>query len=167
MIYHEMHTSQFQARYFSAIAKQLNYKMAEGVSPSIRFPDFGPYDERMGYVGIPEFTRILNTQGFVVAKQARMSKSLLNLHLSPIFPEKDQAGLALYDSHQQLLYSLPTPAHIYADFNAVPKLLTDTLLFIEDRELLDVRYPKRNPAVNWSRQNTLLFLLMTHRVPAP
>ena len=164
MIYHEMHTSQFQARYFSEIAKQLNYKLEKGISPAIRFPGYGPYDERLGYTRIPEFTKLLAAQHFVISSQARMSPAMLNLHLSPIYPEKDQAGLAMFDSHQQLLYSIQSPAHIYANFNAVPKLLTDTLLFIEDRELLDDRYPMRNPAVNWSRLNRAVFDQAVHFV---
>ncbi|HXA46605.1 MAG TPA: transglycosylase domain-containing protein, partial [Burkholderiaceae bacterium] len=63
----------------------------------------------------------------------------------------DQAGLDLFDSKQHLMYSSRSPERVYANFEAVPKLLCDTLLFIEDRELLDTRYPTRNPAVNWSR----------------
>src|SRR6185437_2241227 len=65
--------------------------------------------------------------------------------------EKDQAGLDLYDEKHQLLYTARSPERIYGSFDAVPKLLADTLLFIEDRELLDATHPKRNPAVNWSR----------------
>lgn len=164
MIYYEMHTSQFQAHYFAVIAKQLNYKLADGISPAIRFPAYGPYDERLGYTRIAEFTKLLAAQQFVVSRQVRMSPAMLNLSLSPIYAEKDQAGLVLYGSHQQLLYSVQSPAHIYADFDAVPKLLTDTLLFIEDRELLDTRYPMRNPAVNWSRLNRAVFDQAVHVV---
>lgn len=164
MIYNEMHSSRFQARYFSGIAKQLNYKLANGISPAIRFPSYGPYDERLGYIRIPEFTNLLTAQQFVVSRQVRMSPALLNLPLSPIYPEKDQSGLVLFDSHQQLLYSVRSPEHIYTSFNAVPKLLTDTLLFIEDRELLDARYPMRNPAVNWSRLNRAVFDQAVHVV---
>lgn len=147
----ELHSSRLQARYFSNIASGLKYKVANGISSSIRFPKSGPYDERLGYSKIPEYTKLLTTHEFAVTQQARMTPALLNLPLPPIYPEKDQAGLDLLDSKQQSLYSARSPERVYANFEAVPKLLTETLLFIEDRELLDVRYPSRNPAVNWSR----------------
>jgi membrane peptidoglycan carboxypeptidase len=153
----ELHSSRFQAKYFSNIAGKLKYELANGISPSIRFPKFGPYDERLGYTRIPEYTRLLIERDFIVSRQARMSPALLNLQLPPIYQEKDQAGLNLLDSNQQSLYSARSPQHVYANFNAIPKLLTATLLFVEDRELLDARYPERNPAVNWSRLERAVF----------
>ncbi|HSY28157.1 MAG TPA: transglycosylase domain-containing protein, partial [Burkholderiaceae bacterium] len=153
----EMHSSEYQAEYFSNIGKGLNFKVGKGSSPAIRFPKFGPYDERLGYSKIPEYAKLLTAHDFVVTEQARMSTPLLNLPLPPIYPEKDQAGLDLYDSKQHLMYSSRSPERVYTNFDAVPKLLTDTLLFIEDRELLDARYPTRNPAVNWSRLDRAVF----------
>jgi len=157
MVINESRASRLQARYFSGVASGLKYQLANGISPSIRFPKFGPYDERFGYTGIPEYTKLLGEHDFVISRQARMSPALLNLQLPPIYPEKDQAGLELLDSKQQSLYQARWPQHVYADFKAIPKLLTETLLFIEDRELLDARYPMRNPAVNWSRLDRAVF----------
>ncbi|MBV8633461.1 MAG: transglycosylase domain-containing protein, partial [Burkholderiaceae bacterium] len=153
----EMRTSRFQADYFSRTASGLSYKMGQGPSKAIRFPKTGPYDERLGYSRLPEFTKLLSDQNFVVTDQARMSPELLTLPLPPIYPEKDRAGLDLYDDKHQLLYSARSPERVYADFDAVPKLLADTLLFIEDRELLDASHPERNPAVNWSRLDRAIF----------
>jgi membrane peptidoglycan carboxypeptidase len=158
----EYHSSRLQARYFFNIASGLKYKLANGISSSIRFPKAGPYDQRMGYSKISEFTSLLTAHDFVLTEQARMSPALFNLPLPPIYPEKDQAGLNLLDSQQQLLYSSRSPERVYADFEAVPKLLADTLLFIEDRELLDARYPERNPAVNWSRLERAVFDQVMH-----
>ncbi|HEX7642844.1 MAG TPA: transglycosylase domain-containing protein [Burkholderiaceae bacterium] len=147
----EMRTSHFQAQYFSKLAAKLNYKMGAGPSKAIRFPKTGPYDERLGYSRLPEFTKLLTDQNFVITDQARMSPELLTLPLPPIYQEKDRAGIDLYDDKHQLLYTARSPERVYADFDSVPKLLADTLLFIEDRELLDAAHPHRNPAVNWSR----------------
>ncbi|MFI4940642.1 MAG: transglycosylase domain-containing protein [Burkholderiales bacterium] len=158
----ECHSSRLQARYFFNIASGLKYKLANGISSSIRFPKTAPYDQRMGYSKIPEFTGLLTAHNFVVTEQARMSPTLFNLSLPPIYPEKDQAGLNLLDSQQHLLYSSRSPERVYADFEAVPKLLADTLMFIEDRELLDARYPERNPAVNWSRLERAVFDQVIH-----
>ena len=151
IVLNEMRTSHFQSEYFSKIASKLNYKMGPGVSRAIRFPKTGPYDERLGYSRLPEFTKLLTDQNFVITDQARMSPELLTLPLPPIYQEKDRAGLDLYDDKHQLLYTTRSPERVYPDFESVPKLLTDTLLFIEDRELLDTTHPYRNPAVNWSR----------------
>jgi membrane peptidoglycan carboxypeptidase len=153
----EMHTSRFQAQFFSKIGKGLSFKLEKGSSPAIRFPKTGPYDERLGYSKIPEFSKLLTSRDFVVTGQARMSPALLNLPLPPIYSEKDQAGLDLYDSKQHLMYSSRSPERVYASFDAVPDLLSDTLLYIEDRELLDAHYPTRNPAVNWSRLDRAVF----------
>lgn len=153
----EMHSSYYQAQYFSKIGKDLNFKLEKGSSNAIRFPKTGPYDERLGYSKIPEFEKLMSARDFVVTEQAHMSPGLLNLPLPPIYAEKDQAGLDLYDTKHQLIYSSRSPERIYTSFDAVPKLLADTLLFIEDRELLDTRYPTRNPAINWSRLDRAVF----------
>lgn len=157
LVVNEFHSSSIQARYFSSIAGRLDFKLENGISSSIRFPKFGPYDERLGYSNIPEFTRLLNAHGFVITAQAHMSPTMLHMELPPIYPEKDQAGLDLLDRKQRLLYSIRSPQRVYGNFDAIPELLTHTLLFIEDRELLDPRYPMRNPAVNWSRLDRAIF----------
>jgi membrane peptidoglycan carboxypeptidase len=166
LVLHEMRTSHYQAEYFSKIAAGFRFKLGEGPSKSIRFPKTGPYDERLGYSKIPEYTKLLTQQNFVITEQARMSPELLNSPLSPIYPEKDQAGLDLFDNKQQLLYSARSPDRVYASFETVPKLLADTLLFIEDRELLDAAHPQRNPAVNWSRLDRAVLDQALHAVNA-
>src|SRR5665647_2441078 len=45
----ELHTSERQARYLSELAHDLTFKLESGPSPTIRFPQSGPYDERLGY----------------------------------------------------------------------------------------------------------------------
>ncbi|MFL5284518.1 MAG: transglycosylase domain-containing protein [Rhodopila sp.] len=49
---------------------------------------------------------------------------------------------------------------IYRDFDDIPPLVVDTLLFIEDRHLLDGQDVHRNPAVEWRR----LVLVVGHRL---
>src|SRR4029434_986735 len=41
------------------------------------------------------------------------------------------------------------PEQVYGRFEFVPPLLINTLLFIENRELLDARQPYPNPAGDW------------------
>jgi hypothetical protein len=45
----ELRTSWFEAHYFASTARKLIYHLEPGPSPSIRFPQTGPYDERLGY----------------------------------------------------------------------------------------------------------------------
>ncbi|MBU6993705.1 transglycosylase domain-containing protein [Ferrovum myxofaciens] len=157
IVINELRSSWLQAHYFFRLASRLDYKLEKGPSPSIRFPKSGPYDERLGYGQIPEYTKSLTTRGFVVTEQVRMSPALLESPLAPIYAEKDQAGLMLLDHNQRLLYALLSPTRTYVSFDSIPKILIDTLLFIEDKELLNSHYPMRNPAVNWSRLDRALF----------
>jgi membrane peptidoglycan carboxypeptidase len=157
VVINEIHSSTMQAHYFSNIASKLDFTMGKGASTSIRFPKFGPYDKRLGYCDIPDFSRRLQAHGYVITEQARMSPTMLLLQLPPIYPEKDQAGLSLLGRDHRLIYSVRSPERIYGNFDSIPRLLTQTLLFIEDRELLDSRYPMRNPAVNWSRLSRAIF----------
>ena len=164
IVINELRSSWLQAHYFFRLATRLDYKLEKGPSSSIRFPKSGPYDERLGYNKIPEYTKSLTSRGFVVTEQVRMSPTLLDSPLAPIYAEKDRAGLTLLDYNQRLLYVLLSPTRVYTNFDSIPKILTDTLLFIEDKELLDSRYPMRNPAVNWSRLDRALFDQVLHAI---
>jgi membrane peptidoglycan carboxypeptidase len=154
LVNNELRTSQWQARYLSELGRELTFTLEPGPSPSIRFPDTGPYDERLGYSRIPAFTQFLTTRDYLLTRQARISPRLAELTdrgLSPPYREKSQAGLDLLDCNRQSLYSERFPERSYQHFESVPRLLADSLLFIEDRDLLTTRYPLRNPAVDWSR----------------
>ena len=154
LVNNELRSSQWQARYLSELGRELTFRLEPGPSPSIRFPQSGPYDERLGYSKIPAFTQFLTAHDYQITQQARISPRLAELTdrgLSPPYHEKSQAGLDLLDCNQQSLYSERFPERSYKHFNSVPRLLVDTLLFIEDRDLLTTRYPLRNPAIDWSR----------------
>src|SRR5690349_11566435 len=66
MLYWEMRSSTLQARPFAWSASALNYTVAEGPSPSIRFPKPGPFDERLGYSRLPQFLERLTGEHFVI-----------------------------------------------------------------------------------------------------
>jgi membrane peptidoglycan carboxypeptidase len=154
LVNNELRSSQWQARYLSELGRELTFRLEPGPSPSIRFPQSGPYDERLGYSKIPAFTQFLTAHDYQITQQARISPRLAEFTdrgLSQPYREKSQAGLDLLDCNQQSLYSERFPERSYKHFDSVPPLLVDTLLFIEDRDLLTTRYPLRNPAVDWSR----------------
>ncbi len=150
----EIQTSRLQAHYLSELTRDLSYTVEAGPSDHIRFPVNGPYDERLGYSMIPAFQQRLLARGFVVGKQARDSQRMLSLADRGLFlpyEEKDQSGLMLFDSTGAPLFATVFPQRVYADFDAVPRVVADALMFIEDRYLLDPNQPNRNPAIDWGR----------------
>jgi membrane peptidoglycan carboxypeptidase len=150
----EFKTSRRQAERLHALAQELSHKVEPGPSNAIRFPGPGPYDTRMGYHQLPRFIERLGSQGFTVTAQARMSPRMLELRdrsLFSVYREKDQAGLQLADCRGDALYAAHYPERVYPGFEAVPPLLVEALLFIENRELLDDSRPMRNPAIEWDR----------------
>src|SRR5919198_5474437 len=57
----ELPSSALQARYLSALGSQISFAVGPGPSPLIRYPRTGPYDLRLGYVGLPGFLQRLQT----------------------------------------------------------------------------------------------------------
>ena len=150
----EMRTSYFQSALFTRLAAGLRFAVKDGPSEAIRFPKSGPYDERLGYIALPEFVNSLTARGFAVDSQARWTSDLarfVSAGTFPVYREKDRAGLRIYDRGGEQLYRAEFPERFYRDFASIPDLVVNTLLFVEDRYLLDRDYPERNPAVEWSR----------------
>ncbi|GGY82776.1 transglycosylase domain-containing protein [Pseudoduganella plicata] len=150
----EFRTSTMQSRYFSGVVKQLTYKVEPGPSKSIRFPKESPYDERLGYANIPDYLARLKQRDYEITAQARFSPKMVQLADMGVFTtfrEKTRTGLTIYDCRAQPLFSASYPERIYPGFEQAPQALIHSLLFIENRELLDNKYPTRNPAVEWDR----------------
>src|SRR3546814_6889569 len=59
----EAKTSTLQAEVFSHMAAQMSYRVDSGPSERILFPKVGPYDRRLGYVGLPGFVAAPGGQG--------------------------------------------------------------------------------------------------------
>ena len=154
LVLDELRTSEYQAQELARVAREAVFEVEPGPSPSIRFPTTGPYDERLGYASLPEFVARLAASGFAIESQARHSPRLQALEdwgLSPVYREKDRAGLRIVGRDGTPLFSTRYPGNAYERFEDVPKAVVEALLFVENREVLDTRYPKRNPAVEWDR----------------
>lgn len=150
----EARSSTLQALLFSEIARDADWKVADGPSPSVRFPEHGPYDRRLGYIELPAILERLSDRGWRIDRQARLSPKYLKLMDRGVFPpyrEKQRAGLEVVDSYQNQLHASLYPTRVYSEFEDIPKLVVDTLLFVENRDLLDETTPKRNPAVEADR----------------
>lgn len=151
---YELIASPFQAMMLAGYGKRLTYQLEEGANPEPAPSPRGPYDVRLGYPYLAEYIGRLREQGFEVTRQARVSPDMARIGDFGLFMpyrEKSVAGLELLDCSQKPLQSLRFPTYTYADFDAVPAVVANTLLYIENRELLDPNHPQRNPAVEWDR----------------
>ena len=163
----EFRSSWLQSLVFSAIAHRMTFAPASGPSGAIRYPRTGPYDERLGYSRIPEFIERTRHQGYGIAAQARDSKLYLtatDLGVFPIYREKDQAGLQVVDQEGKPFYEFRDPERAYRAYSEIPEVVVDTLLFTENRAMLDPRHPNRNPAIEWPRLSHAIFDYGVHAV---
>ncbi len=150
----ESHGSFLQSRILTQRAQNMAYAVQPGRAADAQFPTSGPFDERLGYTAIPGFVDRLVGKGFTVEQQAAPSEEMhafVRKGGYALYREKNQAGLKIVDRTGQPIYAKSFPQFVYPAFKAVPRLMADTLLFIEDRDLLDERFTRRNPAVSWNR----------------
>ncbi|MBD8151216.1 penicillin-binding protein [Pseudomonas fluorescens] len=151
---HEMHSARWQARMLSQWAAQLTYSVEPGPSDAIVYPGAGPFDRRLGYSALGEFLPRVLKRNYVIQSQSRFSEALMDYSRHGLFipySEKIQAGLTITDCRAAPLYQFHYPTQFYAHFSDVPPLMVRSLLFIENRELLDPDPPQANPAVDWPR----------------
>lgn len=165
----ELRTSSWQAHHFAQLAQSQTFPVKPGPNGSARFPNSGPYDERLGYHDLPKFLDRLRARGYIVAQQAVPSNDMvawMDRGMNAPYHEKDQAGLELLDVEGRPIYRVRHPERVYDRFDAVPPLLVDSLLAIENRTLLQTEYPKRNPAVEWTRLARAVWDRALHTVNA-
>ncbi len=154
LAWQELQGSHLQSKWLSRYAATLNYDLQPGASDSILFPDKGPFDERFGYARLPDFLARLSQRNFAVLQQVRFSPELQDYASRGLFipyPEKPQAGLSVDDCRGLPLYATSYPHQFYPEFSDVPPVIAQSLLFIEDRGLLNTEHPRVNPAVDWPR----------------
>jgi membrane peptidoglycan carboxypeptidase len=150
----EMRTFGFESYLFHSVARDAAFEIQPGgASWDLPAPS-GPYDRRMGYADLRKSVSLLHAQGFDVIAQARSNEALERIAGFGLFPpyrEKAQAGLHITDRSGAPLFTAIQPARAYASFDDIPPVIVRSLLFIENRELLDEATPRRNPAVEWDR----------------
>ncbi|MFK2913043.1 transglycosylase domain-containing protein [Pseudomonas sp. 3HC3] len=152
--YDEFRTSELQSREFSKLAGTLTYSLQPGPSDAIIYPGDGPFDKRLGYSALGEFLPRLLKRDYLISEQVKFSPALMNYVEHGLFApyiEKIQAGLSITDCRGDTLYQYNYPQHLYPDFAAIPPVMVNSLLFIENRDLLDTNDPRNNPAVDWPR----------------
>jgi len=150
----ELRSSRLQATLLSAVARRAQYGVLPGPSDTIRFPQHGPLNVRYGYTRLPVFLQRLHAAGYATMAQARWSSMLLaldRLHVSPPYQPRVPAGLTLLDRHGDPLYEFRQPRRVFRTFEDIPPVVVNTLLFIENRELLESAHPFDNPAIEVDR----------------
>jgi membrane peptidoglycan carboxypeptidase len=154
MVSSEVRSSKLQAREFSQFAHSLSYTLEPGPSDDIVYPGDGPFDERLGYSALSEFLPKLLKRDYRITEQARFSPELISYAKRGFFvpyQEKSQSGLTIADCRGDALYQFTYPQQLYPTFASIPPVVVNSLLFIENRDLLDPRQPQSNPAVDWPR----------------
>ena len=150
----ESRSAHLQSRELSRYAAGLTYQVEPGPSERILYPSDGPFDKRQGYAYLPLMLERLHQRDYQITEQARFSDALLAYSrrgLFPPFTEKSQSGLSISDCRGTPFYEFRYPQQGYADFASIAPLVVDSLLFIENRHLLDASQPLANPAVDWPR----------------
>lgn len=154
VIIYEWRTSFIQSWVYSNYARKLQFTLGSGPSPSIVFPEEGPFDERRGYVTIPAFVINLRKNNYEITRQARFSPALeraVRDGITPPYKEKNVAGLSILDRLGMPLYESIPRERIYASFEDIPEDIIKILLFIENRELLKPTGDTQNPVFEWNR----------------
>jgi hypothetical protein len=106
----ELHTSWLQAKVFSAVARRLTYTVEAGSGGSIRYPNGGPYDRRLGYTLQAGIVERLLADGFRIDAQARWSRLagwLADAGFYPVYAVKSRAGLSVLDRRGQPVRNTP------------------------------------------------------------
>lgn len=150
----EVRSSWLQSQLLSAIGRRLEYPLRAGATVDVPRAAPGPYDLRLGFTPLAGFIECLQRSGYEVSAQANPSataRTLSFLGLPAIYREKLQAGLRIEDRAGAPIFESRYPFTVYPDYRAVPPVVINTLLFIENRQLLDPTYPGRNPAIEWER----------------
>ncbi|MBO0057977.1 hypothetical protein JJD30_14945, partial [Listeria monocytogenes] len=86
----------------------------------------------------------LYDRDYAITRQAHFSPALMRYaehRLFPPYAEKAQAGLDIADCRGVPIYDFRYPQRRYANFASLPPLVVQSLLFIENRDLLDHERP--------------------------
>ncbi len=152
LVFVELRTSRLQSKLLAALSARLHYRLDPGPSLTLLAAPPGPYDHRFGYSGLTEVvSRLRNT--FQISAQASNSSAALrfsSLGGYPVYGEKSQAGLQILDRRGHPMFTAQYPGAVYTTFDAIPPLIVKSLLYVENRNVLDDG-PYGNPAVEWNR----------------
>ncbi|MCT7942358.1 transglycosylase domain-containing protein [Shewanella sp. SP1S2-7] len=149
----EVKTSHYQSKLVNHYGTQLTYQVVPFASDKVIYPQYGPFDIRHGYTKLPQYIDKLVKNGFIIEQQASFSPMLMDYTRYGFFPpyhEKAQSGLIIKDCRDENVFDALYPSRAYQDSDLIPSEVTNTLLFIENRELWNPE-PNHNPVIDWPR----------------
>jgi membrane peptidoglycan carboxypeptidase len=149
----EMRTGYYSAKPISDYAKTLTYQLQNAPATRVVYPQGGPFDERHGYTKLPDLLLRLQERGFVIRAQAEFSPAMYLYAAQGFFPpyrEKVQSGLFLADCRNETIFDFNYPQRVYRQPQQIPLVVAQSLLFIENRNLLTIP-AQANPVMDWPR----------------
>lgn len=151
LAYVEHETSWLQSRIFGEVAA--GTKNATEKSNRDELPQAtGPYDMRLGYARTADIRDRLTQNGYQIKGETLwQDRTFMGMTLPPIFNEKAQAGLTLSDETGTVLSRYQYPQQVYASYEDIPPVLVKSLLYVENRELMEDHPGTWNPAIDWTR----------------
>lgn len=153
----EMHTSYVQSRFFHGMAEGRFFARTRTSSPTVQAPAAGPYDERLGYTRSLEFRQRLTQGGYQVTGETQwLERSIFGMQLYPIYNSRSQNGLRITDDTNTTVYSASYPSRSFETYDDIPQALVNSLLFVENRELMREHVDTWNPAIEWVRTANVL-----------
>lgn len=148
----EMQTSFLQSRAFHAIAEGRLFAQTRTTSPTVAPMAIGPYDERLGYTQSLHFRQRLTDRGYELRGETQwIQRSVLGIPLYEIYDSRSQGGLRITDDTDSTVYAASYPSRSFENYDAIPSVLVHSLLFVENRELMQDHVTTWNPAVEWIR----------------
>jgi membrane peptidoglycan carboxypeptidase len=160
-------TSWAEAHVFSYAARRMTFRLAPYPGNFRGEAAPGPYDVRLGYAHLRSSLENLKHAGFGIvagAQSSALENAAIKIGLPPIYREKSQAGLRIFDDNGRPMYQSITPRRIYRAYSSIPQPIVQGLLFAENRQILDASNPYRNPAVEWDRLGRAVFDVALHTV---
>lgn len=156
LVVYENHTSHFLKMTMAQAAAGKIWASDKTSNPCVAPPRaVGPYDLRHGYANTRDICKRLLQSGFeqVGGDNTWREYNILGIPLFTLWDEKANPGLSLSDNTGERIHGGSHPQRIYPDFEAIPPLLVDSLLYVENRDLMErgERPDSWNPTVDWPR----------------
>lgn len=146
----ETHYSYLQAHFFSSVARGAVGTKQRRSGPEDIPQASGPYDERLGYTKTALFRKNLEKNYDLQDGLSWNEQRLLGIRISPIYNRKAMAGLRIVDDRNAEMYA-PLIGEQYKTFDEIPPKIARSLLFVENRALLEEHPDTWNPAIEWPR----------------
>lgn len=153
----EANYSYLQSRFSRAAADGRKHATLRTTGPTVAPPAYGPYDVRNGYTQSLQFRERLTASDYtLLSENSWLERDIYGFKIFPIYPEKAQTGLTLKDGNGFILDQVKFP-QVYENFDAIPPVIVKSLLYVENRKLLDEQPKKHNVAVDWWRFTVALY----------